>query len=602
MRINNELWINIFFAISLILASLIVFVWFIEIRFQVRKTIRSFDDYGRKRNLLKIREKSWLNYFSLSLVTTAIVMIIIFLISNFYYYTTILIPLGTITFASLALFVQNKNFNLISINTHFLDEEYKRIKEWEHNFSQYLSNLDGINIQSNEELVYFQNLMSTINSNLKNKLLSSKIENKYAEFSYKVTRQIESLDGSVESFKNNFTLIAKEYIETQNMNTLNLLDENSLIALDTYQEELSSLHSFTVEYLSQQLVQSLRDKELKNFKQFPAVLEVLKSLHYQLTLEDILMILEAYPMDSESDRSIFLDTIYSHGFITFDFLAKHIVPKDEAWFFNDTFFNTFSEADVKKLFYIVLESDAENIVKSVLRRLKPKYISYLQDLCQIHVFNPQLEHLIYTYDDLLTRMNQFTSIYNSEENFLIALIDQTSSQSEKEELEKLLKRDLSTPNISKQIINSYLTKFSDFEDLFNLVVDTYFVYLNLTSKNQSQSFININNLVNYMLEKIALLDAQSVKVGLLFLLFDLFVLKIQWYATSENQELAQELIEVLNLNVKMNEFDGYLIQEPKRVFSDLILNHNYGKKMQIADLHSLLMRIEVRRMLLEEIN
>lgn len=602
MRINNELWINIFFAISLILASLIVFVWFIEIRFQVRKTIRSFDDYGRKRNLLKIREKSWLNYFSLSLVTTAIVMIIIFLISNFYYYTTILIPLGTITFASLALFVQNKNFNLISINTHFLDEEYKRIKEWEHNFSQYLSNLDGINIQSNEELVYFQNLMSTINSNLKNKLLSSEIENKYAEFSYKVTRQIESLDGSVESFKNNFTLIAKEYIETQNMNTLNLLDENSLIALDTYQEELSSLHSFTVEYLSQQLVQSLRDKELKNFKQFPAVLEVLKSLHYQLTLEDILMILEAYPMDSESDRSIFLDTIYSHGFITFDFLAKHIVPKDEAWFFNDTFFNTFSEADVKKLFYIVLESDAENIVKSVLRRLKPKYISYLQDLCQIHVFNPQLEHLIYTYDDLLTRMNQFTSIYNSEENFLIALIDQTSSQSEKEELEKLLKRDLSTPNISKQIINSYLTKFSDFEDLFNLVVDTYFVYLNLTSKNQSQSFININNLVNYMLEKIALLDAQSVKVGLLFLLFDLFVLKIQWYATSENQELAQELIEVLNLNVKMNEFDGYLIQEPKRVFSDLILNHNYGKKMQIADLHSLLMRIEVRRMLLEEIN
>lgn len=602
MRINNELWINIFFAISLILASLIVFVWFIEIRFQVRKTIRSFDDYGRKRNLLKIREKSWLNYFSLSLVTTAIVMIIIFLISNFYYYTTILIPLGTITFASLALFVQNKNFNLISINTHFLDEEYKRIKEWEHNFSQYLSNLDGINIQSNEELVYFQNLMSTINSNLKNKLLSSEIENKYAEFSYKVTRQIESLDGSVESFKNNFTLIAKEYIENQNMNTLNLLDENSLIALDTYQEELSSLHSFTVEYLSQQLVQSLRDKELKNFKQFPAVLEVLKSLHYQLTLEDILMILEAYPMDSESDRSIFLDTIYSHGFITFDFLAKHIVPKDEAWFFNDTFFNTFSEADVKKLFYIVLESDAENIVKSVLRRLKPKYISYLQDLCQIHVFNPQLEHLIYTYDDLLTRMNQFTSIYNSEENFLIALIDQTSSQSEKEELEKLLKRDLSTPNISKQIINSYLTKFSDFEDLFNLVVDTYFVYLNLTSKNQSQSFININNLVNYMLEKIALLDAQSVKVGLLFLLFDLFVLKIQWYATSENQELAQELIEVLNLNVKMNEFDGYLIQEPKRVFSDLILNHNYGKKMQIPDLHSLLMRIEVRRMLLEEIN
>lgn len=602
MRITNEVWINIFFGISLILATLILFVWFIEIRFQVRKSIRSFDDYGRKRNLLKIREKKWLNYLSLSLVTTATVLIIIFLINNFYYYTTILIPLGTITFASLALFVQNKNFNLISINTQFLDEEYTRIKEWELNFSQYLSNLDGINIKASEELIYFQNLIATINSHLKKKLPSSEIENKYAEFSYKVTRQIESLDGSVEGFKNNFTLIAKEYIENQNMNTLNLLDENSLIGLETYQEELSSLHAFTVEYLSQQLVQSLRDKDLKNFKQFPSVLEALKSLHYKLTLEDILMILEAYPMDSESDRSIFLDTIYSHGFITFDFLAKHIIPKDEAWFFNDTFFNTFSEADVKKLFYIVLESDAENIVKSVLRRLKPKYISYLQDLCQIHVFNPQLEHLIYTYDDLLTRMNQFTSIYNSEENFLIALMHQSSSKSEKEELEKLLNRDLSTPNISKQIINNYLTKFSDFEDLFNLVVDTYFVYLSLTKKSQSSSFININNLMNYMLEKIALLDAQSVKIGLLFLLFDLFVLKIQWYAITENQELAQELIEVLSLNVKMNEFDGYLIQEPKRVFSDLILNHNLVKKIQIADLHSLVMRIEIRRMLLEEIH
>jgi hypothetical protein len=602
MTITNEYIIIAMLFLAIAIGALIILLWFIEFRFTLRRRIKSFDDYGRKRTLLRISEKAWIRNAALTLAIGAVIALVIFLAIDFYYYWPALLPIGTLTLSSTALFVQNKALDNLSIDTRYLDEEYLRIVDWEKNLTEYLQSLNDLTVQVNREIIYYQELFSNVNQNFKTAIDGSDVQSRLTVFNNKISRQINSLDGSVDDFKQNFTLIVKEYIENKNMSSLKLLDENNLISLNEYESELSLIVNDTIQFLSEQIISSLLGHQLKTFSKFPNILEILKTLNYSLTLQDIITTLEVYPIESDADRSVFLDTIYAHGFITFDFLSKYIIPKDEAWFFNETFYATFSEADVKKLFYIILESDAINIIKSILRRLKPKYISYLQDLCNIHVFNPELELLIGTYDDLITRMNQSTNIYNIEENLLIALIRNETSKTEKQELEKLLSRDLSTPSISKVIIDKYNVKLSELEDLINLVVDTYFMYTRLT-KNTSQSpIIKLDALMSYLLEKISLLDASAVKIGLLFLILDLFSQKVQWYLDSASQDIVQSLVQSLKLEAKMKDFDGYLIQEPKRVFTDLILHHELVKTIGTADLHSLIMKIEAKRLLLEEIN
>ena len=584
-----------------IVGLITILQWILEARFNLRKRIKSFEDYGRKRNLLKIQSNRLYQVLFVMPALLAMVIYSTLLISNPIYYWILGLPTILIVLGSLANYFQNQSFDLISIDTRFLEEEYFKIREIEDNVVGYKEKLVLLETDINQSQVRTQDIIDSVKDYLLSKDLIPDIQKNYNNLKSKISNQIETIDGSIFKFKDHFTLIAQEYIENKNRFAPNSEGSIKVEEVKTIRDELTKIDNDNINQIVRYINTSLTNKQLKKFTDYPKIVEILNELNYKPSVEDVMGLMDTYPLDSESDQKTFLDAVYGFGFINLDFFKQYIVPKDQAWFFNDSFYSNFSDTDIKKIFFQIIVSEADNIIDSILKSFNPKYISYLSDLTKLHHLSDELKDKIETYDDVLNRLNQFVNPYNREENYLIALQNIILIGSEKEELERYSSKDLSTPNISTRICEIYQEKIKDFYLLLGNVIDLYIAYKQLVSKNKVTSLFEIEEIIQYILEKIATLEENQVKLGILFIAFDLFGSHIPWHSDQKYKEIFQLTEETLNLHGHQDKYDKYLLESPKSIYNELIKDHPVIKKIDQAQLHGLIMRIEANRLFLEQL-
>lgn len=596
---------SVIFLALLIVISLVsvlsVSQWFIEVRFQLRKTVKSFEDYGRKRGLLKISPNKAFQIGLFVLALISILVLVVLLLEDFYYHSVLILPVLVVVLGIASNFIHNISFDAISLNLNFLDEEYFKIRDIEDNVINYKQELVLLEDSVNKSQGKSQNFLEEINHYLKKDSEKPQIKDTYNDIKTRITNQFQSIDGSIIKFKDYFTLIAQEFIQTQNKFINKESNSIKFEEIDTFKEHLNQIEEDNIKLIVDYVNKSIKNKQLNQFSDYPKVIRLLNEMNYQPSVEDMTVILEAYPLDTAADRNAFLNAVYELNFINISFFESLIIPKDIEWFFNPTFYSTFNEADIKKIFFKAIEQESFNIIKRILQSFSPKYTSYLNDLIKLHQVNDTVKELIETHDSFLSRLNQYMNPYNIEENYLNALLNMQLDNVTLDELEKLKSRDLSTPHISKRIGDLYLDSFSKNHQLLILLIELYVSYKKMIKKKSNPPLFNIEVLVQYILERFSLLEFNAAKAGLLFIVFDLLNCHIPWHNDAKYQDLYQNIISNLNLNDDKGLFDKLMVENPKTIFNQFIKTNSFVKELSEVQLHSLLMRIENNRLLINNL-
>lgn len=596
---------SVIFLALLIVISLVsvlsVSQWFIEVRFQLRKNVKSFEDYGRKRGLLKISPNKAFQIGLFVLALISILVLVVLLLEDFYYHSVLILPVLVVILGIASNFIHNISFDAISLNLNFLDEEYFKIRDIEDNVINYKQELVLLEESVNKSQGKSQNFLEEISQYLKKDSERPQIKDTYNDIKTRITNQFQSIDGSIIKFKDYFTLIAQEFIKTQNQFINKESNSIKFEEIDTFKEHLNQIEENNIKLIVDYVNKKIKNKQLNQFSDYPKVISILNEMNYQPSVQDMTDILEAYPLDTDADRNAFLNAVYELNFINISFFENLIIPKDIEWFFNPTFYSTFNEADIKKIFFRAIEQESFNIIRKILQAFSPKYTSYLNDLTKLHQVNESVKELIETHDSFLSRLNQYMNPYNIEENYLNALLNTDLDNETLEELEKLKSRDLSTPHISKRIGELYLDSFSKNHELLILLIEIYISYKKMIKKSSKAPLFNIEVLVQYILERLSLLEVNSAKIGLLFIVFDLLNCHTPWHNDAKYQSLYQDIISTLNLNDDKVLFDKLMIENPKTIFNQFIKTNPLVKKMGEVQLHSLLMRIENNRLLINDL-
>ncbi len=595
---------TIYFQIAITIMAIISIIsiaqWFVEIRFYFRKKVKSFEDYGRKRNLLKLRSNGLFQISILSALLLLFVALVALLFNDYYYFSILLVPGFVLILGLISNLIHNYSYSALSLDVQFLEEEYFKIRDIEENVTQYKEQLISLESSLNQSLSKVTLFLSDVSQYLINHKPRPELKNTYDDIKKRINNQFQSIDGSIVKFKDNFTLIAQEFIQNQNRFINSESNTIHFEEISTFKENLSQIEDKNIASIVEFVNKSIKNKELNDFGNYPKIITILNEMDYQPTIQDMTDILETYPMDTAIQKEAFLNTIYQLNYINISFFESLIIPKDIDWFFNPSFYETFSEADIKKIFYKAIELESINIIKNVLSTFNPKYISYLSDLTRLHEMNQTLKELIQTYDSFLSRLNQFMNPYTYNENYLIALLNAPLDTDTFDQLTKFKNRDLSTPQISKTISDLYLEEFKNHHYLLVLTIDMYINYKKMIKKPPKPAMFDIEVLIQFILERISLLEIDSAKIGILFIIFDLLNCQIPWFNETQYTDLFDDLVHYINLNDDKRQYDRWMLEDPKVVFNEFIKKNPLGQKMGEVQLHSLLMRIEIDRLLIRQ--
>lgn len=569
--------------------------WINEFRFNTRKSIKSFAEYGRKRGLLKLKKKRVIIGSVSALAALSLLVTGFMLWDNFYLNWSIILPVIPFNVLSLAIIAHEISYEKISINTDFLDTEYFNIIDIEKNKEVFLEQTETLkkNIETTRKRI---NDVINRSSQFFNAFNSSKaFDSELTNLENQVASQLNTFQGSINRLKDNFVVIAQEYIDNQRKVPLNESAALSFIQIDEYLQTIQTIETHSVQSIVESIRKALKDNQLKDIADYPKLIEHLKTLNYTVTTDDVLLLLKNYSFNTSEERSVYLDIVYNYQLASVDFFTQFVIRQDLAWFINDTFYSHFKENDIKLLFATMIEQNAQKIVECILDSLNPKWISFMTDIVNSLEIENELANLIKTYDVLIERMSRFSALFNIEENFFQAIQHSPSSQKDQDSLKQIQDKDFSTPKISEDIKTMYKKQFAEYIDIANAAFKLYVLYQNSTEGMSQKGLFDEETIMDFILESIFRLNRGWVKLGMHMLIVNLFSMNVPWHNNPRLQPSIQSILEALDMAEMKSKFDHYMIGNIKESYQDFVVKHARTMKINESVVQQLVIRSERNR-------
>lgn len=569
--------------------------WINEFRFKTRKSIKSFAEYGRKRGLLKLKKKRVIIGSVSALAALSLLVTGFMLWDNFYLNWSIILPVIPFNVLSLAIITHEISYEKISINTDFLDTEYFNIIDIEKNKEVFLEQTETLkkNIETtrkriNDVINRSSQFFAAFNS-------SKAFDSELMNVENQVASKLNTFQGSIDRLKDNFVVIAQEYIDNQRKVPLNESAALSFIQIDEYLQTIQTIETHSVQSIVESIRKALKDNQLKDIADYPKLIEHLKTLNYTVTTNDVLLLLKNYSFNTSEERSVYLDIVYNYQLASVDFFTQFVIRQDLAWFINDTFYSHFKENDIKLLFATMIEQNAQKIVECILDSLNPKWISFMTDIVNSLEIENELANLIKTYDVLIERMSRFSALFNIEENFFQAIQHSPSSQKDQDSLKQIQDKDFSTPKISEDIKTMYKRQFAEYIDIANAAFKLYVLYQNSTEGMSQKGLFDEEMIMDFILESIFRLNRGWVKLGMHMLIVNLFSMNVPWHNNPRLQPSIQSILEVLDMAEMKSKFDHYMIGNIKESYQDFVVKHARTMKINESVVQQLVIRSERNR-------
>lgn len=569
--------------------------WINEFRFNTRKSIKSFAEYGRKRGLLKLKKKRVIIGSVSALAALSLLVTGFMLWDNFYLNWSIILPVIPFNVLSLAIITHEISYEKISINTDFLDTEYFNIIDIEKNKEVFLEQTETLkkNIETTRKRI---NDVINRSSQFFNAFNSSKaFDSELTNLENQVASKLNTFQGSINRLKDNFVVIAQEYIDNQRKVPLNESAALSFIQIDEYLQTIQTIETHSVQSIVESIRKALKDNQLKDIADYPKLIEHLKTLNYTVTTDDVLLLLKNYSFNTSEERSVYLDIVYNYQLASVDFFTQFVIRQDLAWFINDTFYSHFKENDIKLLFATMIEQNAQKIVECILDSLNPKWISFMTDIVNSLEIENELANLIKTYDVLIERMSRFSALFNIEENFFQAIQHSPSSQKDQDSLKQIQDKDFSTPKISEDIKTMYKKQFAEYIDIANAAFKLYVLYQNSTEGMSQKGLFDEETIMDFILESIFRLNRGWVKLGMHMLIVNLFSMNVPWHNNPRLQPSIQSILEALDMAEMKSKFDHYMIGNIKESYQDFVVKHARTMKINESVVQQLVIRSERNR-------
>lgn len=569
--------------------------WINEFRFKTRKSIKSFAEYGRKRGLLKLKKKRVIIGSVSALAALSLLVTGFMLWDNFYLNWSIILPVIPFNVLSLAIITHEISYEKISINTDFLDTEYFNIIDIEKNKEVFLEQTETLkkNIETtrkriNDVINRSSQFFAAFNS-------SKAFDSELMNVENQVASKLNTFQGSIDRLKDNFVVIAQEYIDNQRKVPLNESAALSFIQIDEYLQTIQTIETHSVQSIVESIRKALKDNQLKDIADYPKLIEHLKTLNYTVTTDDVLLLLKNYSFNTSEERSVYLDIVYNYQLASVDFFTQFVIRQDLAWFINDTFYSHFKENDIKLLFATMIEQNAQKIVECILDSLNPKWISFMTDIVNSLEIENELANLIKTYDVLIERMSRFSALFNIEENFFQAIQHSPSSQKDQDSLKQIQDKDFSTPKISEDIKTMYKRRFAEYIDIANAAFKLYVLYQNSTEGMSQKGLFDEETIMDFILESIFRLNRGWAKLGMHMLIVNLFSMNVPWHNNPRLQPSIQSILEALDMAEMKSKFDHYMIGNIKESYQDFVVKHARTMKINESVVQQLVIRSERNR-------
>lgn len=569
--------------------------WINEFRFKTRKSIKSFAEYGRKRGLLKLKKKRVIIGSVSALAALSLLVTGFMLWDNFYLNWSIILPVIPFNVLSLAIITHEISYEKISINTDFLDTEYFNIIDIEKNKEVFLEQTETLkkNIETtrkriNDVINRSSQFFAAFNS-------SKAFDSELMNVENQVASKLNTFQGSIDRLKDNFVVIAQEYIDNQRKVPLNESAALSFIQIDEYLQTIQTIETHSVQSIVESIRKALKDNQLKDIADYPKLIKHLKTLNYTVTTDDVLLLLKNYSFNTSEERSVYLDIVYNYQLASVDFFTQFVIRQDLAWFINDTFYSHFKENDIKLLFATMIEQNAQKIVECILDSLNPKWISFMTDIVNSLEIENELANLIKTYDVLIERMSRFSALFNIEENFFQAIQHSPSSQKDQDSLKQIQDKDFSTPKISEDIKTMYKRRFAEYIDIANAAFKLYVLYQNSTEGMSQKGLFDEETIMDFILESIFRLNRGWAKLGMHMLIVNLFSMNVPWHNNPRLQPSIQSILEALDMAEMKSKFDHYMIGNIKESYQDFVVKHARTMKINESVVQQLVIRSERNR-------
>lgn len=576
--------------------------WFYEIRFNLRKRIKSFDDYGRKRSLLKIRKKPYVMYgmFLISLVSIGLTAW--FLIEDFFYFWSLLLPTTSLNLIILTVMVHEKSFENIGIDHRFLDQEYFGVIEAEKNIESFFQEIERLN----------QTLQSA-KSRIQEKLKDSAqyfhqfepvdyFDSQFQTIENQAFSQMDTQRNTIQKLKDNFVVIAQEYIENSRKVNLNQANTINITKIGEYFSHIQAIEDRAIKEIIQWIKVAISDQKLKSLSVYHQLARHLAELGYHVTTDDVLVVFKNYPVQSMEDQLVYIDILYTHKLATIDFFSQFAIPQEFEWLFNEHFYNYFKTAEIKEIFAELLRVQSVKLINHILATMNPKYIAYLTDIIIATNDQSEVGKKILAYDELFNKLNQFLSHYNATENYFFALKPLAESDKAlKDFIHQVQDKDFSTPAIAEEIQTRYLAQFYSHRQLFSHAFDFYMIYAESLNTSKKAGPLNGHIILELLLENIFKLQIPMVKLALRLLIFNLYAMKIPWHMNLRHQAFINTIMELLDLKNDVKYLDDFLISPWPIIYQKLVAQYAKSETINKATLDQIVMRTEMHRETLDDL-
>lgn len=578
-----------------------LYQWFYELRFNLRKTIQSFDEYGRKRGLLKLRKKPIMIGLFALLSFTSLIIAGQYLITDFYYYWSILIPVVPFNLMALAIIMHEKSYDTLSIDNQFLDDEYFSVIDAEKNIESFFQEVERLNDSLTASKMRIQEKMKDSSQFFHQFEQSDYFDAQFKTIENQAFTQMKTQRDTVQTLKDNFVVIAQEYIDNSRKVTLNQSNVTNLTKIGEYFTHITDIETQANQQIIQWIRQAISNNQLKSLTIYYTLVEHLRVLGYEVTTDDILVIFKNYPARNEEEQNVYIDILFSNQLATVEFFKQFVIPQELNWLLSEQFYTYFKTADIKEIFAEAIQSESSVLIDQVLDTLNPKYVSYLSDIIVATQAQSKVAHKILLYDELFQRLNQFLSASNATENYFYVLKESShDSKSLKDFIDQIESKDFSTPAIAQEIRNQYLDKFSEHKPLFIAAFNLFMMYRKSVKEAKSEGLLNINTNLDALLESMFRLNISLVKTHLILMIFNLYTMSVPWHMNQEHAHEITHILKELGLDKTFN-LDDLLMSDSNTLYKRLVVP--YTRKMNInkATLDQLIMRTEIHRETLDDL-
>lgn len=576
--------------------------WFYEIRFNLRKRIQSFDDYGRKRSLLKIRKKPYVMYGMFLIIFISLALAGWYLFEDFFYHWSLLLPAIPLNLIALAAVAHEKSFETIAIDYRFLDEEYFGVIEAEKNIEGFFQEIERLNQTLQAAKNRIQEKMNDTAKFFHQFEQRDYFDSQFQTIENQVFSQMDTQRNTIQKLKDNFVVIAQEYIENSRKVNLNQASAINVTKVVEYFNHIQSIEEQAIQEIIQWIRKAVSDQKLKSLSVYHQLVEHLSELGYQVTTDDVLVIFKNYPVQTIDDQEVYVDILYTHKLASISFFTQLVIPQELVWLLNDRFYDYFKTAEIKDIYAEILNVNSITLLDHILSDMNPKYIAYLSDIVIATNNQNVMGKKIRMYDELFRKLNQFLSHYNATENYFYALKPLADTdKSLKDFIHQVQDKDFSTPAIAEEIQSRYLAQFYSYRSLFSEAFDLYIIYDESLEKANHDGLLDGNIILELLLENIFKLQIPMVKLNLRLLIFNLYTMKIPWHMDPMHQKSVAQMMDTLELKLDVKNLDDLLISTPPAMYQKLVAQYAKKNNINKATLDQLVMRTEIHRETLDEL-